>query len=49
MEARGEERGNVKIAGFAFKGALGRRGYRKRDPAQGNEYLMLPGVPNVYA
>jgi hypothetical protein len=45
----GEERGNVEIAGFAFEGTLGRRGHRKRIPAQGNEYLILPGVPYVYA
>jgi hypothetical protein len=39
----------MEIAGFAFEGPLGRRGYRKRVPAQGNEYLILPGVPDVYA
>jgi hypothetical protein len=45
----GEERGNVEIAGFAVEGALRGRGYRKRYSAQGNEYLMLPGLPHVHA
>jgi hypothetical protein len=44
-----EERGNVEITGFSFERALRRRGERKRHPAQGHEYLTLPGLPNVYA
>jgi hypothetical protein len=45
----GKERGNVEITGFVFEGTLGGRGYRKGCPAQGYEYLIMSGVPDVYA
>jgi hypothetical protein len=45
----GEERDNVEIAGFVFERALRGWGYRKRHPAKGIEYLLLPGLPYVYA
>jgi hypothetical protein len=45
----GEERDNMEIARFVFEGALRGWGYRKRLPVKRIEYLILPGLPHVYA